>query len=112
MRVLDRGIAALIRDVKDEDEVNETDETNKSDDARNSNLHLTPPELRARIREQLAPIFFDDTATTLRKIESVTHPLRNDLTLASFAHLRGGRLYDQDTKRMNDFRERRGKDTK
>lgn len=106
MRVLGRGIAALIRDVDMDNANNKTDETKP-------NPHLTPPELRACIREQLAPIFFDDTATISRKIESVTHPIRNDLTLASFAHLHDGALYDHDTKRMDAFRtQRTRKDTK
>lgn len=108
MRVLGgRGVAALIRDVN----VTETDDSNADETSthtRNENPHLTSPELRARIREQLKPIFFDDSAAILRKIESITHPLRNDLTLASFAHLRGGKLYGRDTKRMNAFREKKG----
>lgn len=119
MRVLGRGIAALIRDVsvnvdidgsKDVDE--DTASENTSDAKRNeqNETYLTPPELRARIRESLSPIFFDDTATTLRKIEAITHPLRNDLTHASFAHLRGGKLYRHDTKRMNAFRGKGGKE--
>lgn len=90
MRVLGRGIAALIRDV-------DTDTVPPSS-------CLTSPELRARIREQLTPIFFDDTAALTRKLESVTHPIRNDLTQASFAHLRGGKLHSYDTQRMNSFR--------
>lgn len=116
MRVLGRGIAALIRDVSvdvdidggskdvDEDTASAgTNDANETDNSRNE-TYLTPPELRARIRESLSPIFFDDSATVSRKIESITHPLRNDLTHASFAHLRGGKLYRHDTKRMNAFR--------
>lgn len=111
MRVLGRGVAALIRDASEAvDKAGETSEPNTK-----PNPYLTPPELRARIRETLAPIFFDDSATISRRIESLTHPIRNDLTLASFGHLHDGALYDLDTKRMNAFRTqltRKDKDTK
>lgn len=119
MKVLGRGIAALIRDVRVDVDIDGSEDvdgdtvngnTNDANDTRNerNETYLTHPELRARIRESLSPIFFDDTASTLRKIEAITHPLRNDLTHASFAHLRGGKLYRHDTKRMNAFRGKGG----
>lgn len=110
MRVLGRGVAALIRDASEAvDKADETGEPNAKPETK-FNPHLTPPELRARIREQLAPVFDSPVPKLKRSISPAEHlyhldePIRNDLTLASFAHLHDGKLYHHDTKRMNAFR--------
>lgn len=111
LRVLGgRGIAALIRDAAETTDTNDITEVIEEvrDERNQRNEHLTSPELRARIRERLSPIFDhdSDTINLNRKLEALNKPVRHDLTLSSFAHLRGGSLHSHDTKRMKSFRYR------